>query len=60
MKEYKHNKKQTSFRLSSRALEIIDKIKEVEELEARTVTLEFLLRDYLSKRGLELDKTDQT
>jgi len=38
--------KQTAFRLTPRALEILDEIQETEGLGNRTMTLEFLLRDY--------------
>lgn len=38
--------KQTAFRLTPRALEILEEIKTEEGLGNRTMTLEFLLRDY--------------
>ena len=47
--------KQTAFRLSSKALKILDALRDDEELNNRTSTLEFFLRKLAKDKGLEID-----
>lgn len=51
-KEYK----QTAFRLSTKSLKILDKLKETEDLNTRTMALEFFLREMARIKNLKIDE----